>query len=619
MKAFSKRMVRSLLMSEVVEFDIAKELRKLPKKPGVYLMHGSRDEIIYIGKAVNLYNRVHQYFQSPDGKSPTIRKMISNIRRFEYIVVDSELEALVLENNLIKEHRPRYNTLLKDDKTYPYIKVTSGEDFPRIIMTRRFQKDGSRFFGPYTSSLSVKECLDMLHKLYRIRTCSRKLPEDAGKERPCLYYHLGQCMGPCTGETDPAEYKKGIEEAVNFLSGKYDGIRKHLTQLMNEASERMDFEKAIEYRDLIRAVDDLSIKQKVTAYDTDDRDIIGLKSDKGSCIACVFFIRNGRMTGRENFHLDTTGEETEPELVSAFLNRFYTGTPFMPKEIWVQCEVPDAELLEKWLKCRIKVPKTGQKEKLVELAVQNAATVLLKDGDQLRKEMKRTAGAAAELKQKLNLPVLHRIESYDISNTNGFENVGSMVVFIDGAPKKSDYRKFRIRSVKGPDDYSCMREMLERRFLHKDDDKFGAYPELILMDGGKGQVSVAERIIEDLGIHIPVAGMVKDDHHRTRGLYFRGNELEIDTRSELFRLLTRIQDETHRFAIEYHRSLRTKDQVHSVLDDIPGVGPKRRRALLKNYMSIDALKNASVEELCNIENIDRRTAEGIYRYFHEST
>ena len=606
-------------MSDNAEFNFKEELRKLPKKPGVYLMHGVHDEIIYIGKAVNLYNRVHQYFQSPEGKSPKIRRMISNIRRFEYIVVDSELEALVLENNLIKENRPKYNTLLKDDKTYPYIKVTTGEAYPRIFMTRKFMKDGSRYFGPYTSSLSVKECLEMLHKLYKVRTCSRKLPEECGKERPCLYYHLGQCMGPCTGNVSPDEYGKGISDALEFLSGKYDRIKKILTDKMLAASEETEFEKAIEYRELLKAVDDLSVKQKVTAYDNDDRDIIGLCQDGRNCIVCVFFIRNGVMTGRENVRIDVTGEESTEELVSEFIKRFYTGTPYLPKEIWIQCDIAERELLSRWLNVNIRIPKIGQKEKLVEMAVENAGTVLRKDGEKLKKEQLRTIGASNEIRDLLGLSRMERIESYDISNISGFENVGSMIVFVNGAPKNSDYRKFRIRTVEGPNDYASMREMLSRRFVKdKNDTRFGIFPDLILMDGGKGQVGIAERVIDELGICIPVAGMVKDDRHRTRGIWYKGQELPVDPKSEGFHLITRIQDETHRFAIEYHRSLRSREQVHSILDDIPGVGPKRRRALLKYFRNIELLKQADVEELMNAGSIDRRTAENIFAFFHNN-
>ena len=606
-------------MSDNAEFNFKEELRKLPKKPGVYLMHGVHDEIIYIGKAVNLYNRVHQYFQSPEGKSPKIRRMISNIRRFEYIVVDSELEALVLENNLIKENRPKYNTLLKDDKTYPYIKVTTGEAYPRIFMTRKFIKDGSRYFGPYTSSLSVKECLEMLHKLYRVRTCSRKLPEECGKERPCLYYHLGQCMGPCTGNVSREEYSEGIRDALEFLSGKYEKIKKILTDKMQAASEEMEFEKAIEYRELLKAVDDLSVRQKVTAYDNDDRDIIGLSQDGRNCIVCVFFIRGGVMTGRESVRIDMTGEETSEELVSEFIKRFYTGTPYLPKEIWIQCDIPERELLSRWLNVNIRIPKIGQKEKLVEMAVENAVTILRKDGENLKKEQLRTIGANNEIRDLLGLGRLERIESYDISNISGFENVGSMIVFVNGAPKNSDYRKFRIRTVEGPNDYASMREMLTRRFAKDENDtRFGAYPDLILMDGGKGQVGIAEKVIGELGICIPAAGMVKDDKHRTRGIWYKGKELPIDPKSEGFHLITRIQDETHRFAIEYHRSLRSKEQVHSILDDIPGVGPTRRRALLKYFRNIDLLKQADVEELLKAGSIDRRTAENIFAFFHNN-
>ncbi|MDO4488789.1 MAG: excinuclease ABC subunit UvrC [Eubacteriales bacterium] len=605
------------------DFIIEDELRKLPKKPGVYLMHGQKDEIIYIGKAVNLYNRVHQYFQSPKGKSVTIQKMITQIKRFEYIVVDSELEALVLENNLIKEHRPKYNTLLKDDKTYPYIKVTTNEAYPRLISTRKFKKDKARYFGPYTSGLAVKECIDMLHKLYKIRTCQRRLPEDIGRERPCLYYSLGQCMGPCNGGVTPEEYGKGIEDTIDFLSGKYDKVKKLLTDKMQACSDNFEFEKAIEYRDLLKAVEELSVKQKVTAYDEDDRDIIGIYKEDRDAVANIFFIRGGRMTGREHYHMDIEGDETIEELVGAFIARFYTGTPYVPKEIWTQCDFPERTLTEKWLsglqnhKCTIMAPKKGQKEKLVEMAVTNSKLIHHADGEKLKKENLRTLGALNEIRDLLGLKVIHRVESFDISNTNGFDSVASMIVFFDGQPKNSDYRKFRIKEVVGPDDYASMREVLTRRFTHdKKDKSFDVYPDLILMDGGKGQVGVAEEVIEKLGLVIPVAGMVKDDRHRTRGLIFKGEEIPIDQHSEGFKLITRIQDETHRFAIEYHRHLRTKEQVHSILDDIPGIGPKRRRALMRAFKDIESIRNADLETLKNVEGMDVRSAQSVMDFLH---
>lgn len=610
-------------------FDIKEELKKLPTKPGVYIMHGPKDEIIYVGKAVNLKNRVRQYFQSTNGKTDKIKKMISLIRRFEYIVVDSEMEALVLENNLIKENSPKYNTLLKDDKTYPYIKVTAREDFPRIFLTRRVKRDKSRYFGPYTSAGAVRDTIDLLHRIFKIRTCSRRLPQDIGRERPCLYYHLGQCLGPCNGYVDKAEYRKHVDRAMDFLQGKYDFVKKYLTEKMQLASESMEFEKAIEYRDLINEIEELKASQKVTVTDTEDRDIIGISVLGHDALAQVFFMRDGRMIGREYFHLDAEAEEDISDIVRAFIGQYYSGTPYIPKELWIQTDISDRELLERWLSgqrgmnVKIITPKKGNKEKLVEMAVKNAENQLLKDFEKLKRESERTKGASEEIRKLLGLETLNRIESYDISNTNGFESVGSMVVFVDGRPKNMDYRKFKIRSVKGPDDYASMREVLMRRFQHgiKDAENevngsFADMPDLILMDGGRGQVNIALDVLNELGLDVPVAGMVKDDRHRTRGLYFNNVEIGVDIHSEGFKLITRIQDETHRFAIEYHRSLRSKEQVHSILDDIPDIGPARRRALMRHFKDINAIRAAKVDELMDVEGMSRKAAESVYAFFH---
>ena len=592
-------------------------------------MHGPKDEIIYVGKAVNLKNRVRQYFQSTNGKTDKIKKMISLIRRFEYIVVDSEMEALVLENNLIKENSPKYNTLLKDDKTYPYIKVTAGEDFPRIFLTRRVKRDKSRYFGPYTSAGAVRDTIDLLHRIFKIRTCSRRLPQDIGRERPCLYYHLGQCLGPCNGYVDKAEYRKHVDRAMDFLQGKYDFVKKYLTEKMQLASESMEFEKAIEYRDLINEIEELKASQKVTVTDTEDRDIIGISVLGHDALAQVFFMRDGRMIGREYFHLDAEAEEDISDIVRAFIGQYYSGTPYIPKELWIQTDISDRELLERWLSgqrgmnVKIITPKKGNKEKLVEMAVKNAENQLLKDFEKLKRESERTKGASEEIRKLLGLETLNRIESYDISNTNGFESVGSMVVFVDGRPKNMDYRKFKIRSVKGPDDYASMREVLMRRFQHgiKDAENevngsFADMPDLILMDGGRGQVNIALDVLNELGLDVPVAGMVKDDRHRTRGLYFNNVEIGVDIHSEGFKLITRIQDETHRFAIEYHRSLRSKEQVHSILDDIPDIGPARRRALMRHFKDINAIRAAKVDELMDVEGMSRKAAESVYAFFH---
>lgn len=606
-------------------FDIKAELKKLPDKPGVYIMHGPKDEIIYVGKAVNLKNRVRQYFQSDKNKTEKIKKMISLIRRFEYIVVDSEMEALVLENNLIKENSPKYNTLLKDDKTYPFIKVTVGEHFPRVMLTRRVKKDRSRYFGPYTSGTAVREMIDLMHKLFRIRSCSRRLPEDTYKERPCLYYHMGQCLGPCNAFISEEDYRRHIDRAVDFLSGKYDYVRKYLTERMESASENLEFERAIEYRELLKAVDTLAASQKVTDVNMDDRDIIGIGILGNEAEAQCFFIRDGRMIGREALHMEVDSEDDTADILASFIGQFYSGTPYIPGELWVQTELKDRELIEKWLSSlkgrsvKIVTPKRGSKERLVELAVSNADNSLLKNLDKLKREDRRTRGAQEEIKELLKLDSLHRIESFDISNISGVDSVGSMVVFTDGKPKNSDYRKFRIQTVRGPDDYASMREVLTRRFkrgIKGDSKAFSSLPDLIMMDGGRGQVNIAESVLKELGLSIPVSGMVKDDNHRTRGLYFNNEEIPIDVRSEAFKLITRIQDETHRFAIEYHRSLHCKAQIHSVLDDIEGIGEARRRALMKYFRSIDAIREADIEELAKPDGMNLKAAENVYRFFH---
>ena len=616
--------------SDEAAFNIPEELKKLPQKPGVYLMHGPHDEIIYVGKAVNLRNRVRQYFQSSRGKTAKILRMVSLIRRFEYVVVDSELEALVLENNLIKEYKPKYNTLLKDDKTYPYIKVTMGEPYPRIMSVRKVKKDKARYFGPYTSGLAVNNTIDMLHKLFQIRTCSRVLPRDIGKERPCLYHHIGQCMAPCNGLISQEEYRAKVLKALDFLSGKYDEVRSYLTDRMNEASEALEFEKAAEYRDLLRSIDEISSRQKVTALDTDDRDIVGIYKQGTEAIAQVFFIRDGRLIGREHFHIETDEKEKMGDTVQSFIKQFYTGTPYIPKEIWLQSEISEEKLLSEWLsgvkgrKVRFLTPKKGQKEKLVEMAVNNARSIFERDADKIKREELRTRGAMKEIAGLLGLPEISRVESYDISNTQGFESVGSMVVFVDGRPKNNDYRKFRIKSVSGPNDYASMKEVLTRRFEHgireRNEEKqssFTAFPDLIMMDGGKGQVNIALEVLSELGLDIPVCGMVKDDRHRTRGLYYENEELPIDIHSEGFKLITRIQDETHRFAIEFHKSLRSKAGVHSVLDDIPGIGPKRRRELMRHFRDMESLKAADIEELSSLPGMDRRAAESVYEFFRK--
>ncbi len=639
-------------------FQIEEELKKLPKKPGVYIMRDKADGILYVGKAINLHNRVRSYFRENIGRGPAIDKMVSLIARFEYIVTDSELEALVLENNLIKEHSPKYNTLLKDDKTYPYIKVTLGEEFPRILFSRSMKKDKSKYFGPYTSAAAVKDTIELLNKLYQLRTCNKNLPRDIGLERPCLNYHIKQCLAPCQGYVSKAEYRKQVDGAMEFLNGNYAPILKDLEQKMRAHSENLEFEEAANFRDLYNSVKSVAQKQKITDSDGEDKDVIAMYQEGTEAVVQVFFVRDGKLLGREHYYMthvsDLPGEEllgegdleafqearkaVKAETLRQFLQQFYAGTPFIPREIMLQYEVEDQELIEQWLTSRkgarvyLRVPKIGSKEKLVELAAQNAKLILDQDREHLKREEGRTIGAVKEIAAILGLSGIERMEAFDISNTNGFENVASMIVFEKGKPKPSDYRKFRIKTVAGPDDYACMREALTRRFSHgldeaKElrekgmDEKLGSFtrfPDLLMMDGGRGQVNIALEVLNELGLHVPVCGMVKDDHHRTRGLYFNNVELPIDTHSEGFKLITRVQDEAHRFAIEYHRSLRGKAQVKSVLEEIPGVGPARRKALMRRFGSLEEIRNASLEELMELPEMNEKVAQEILAYFQKT-
>ena len=617
-------------------FNLEEELKKLPASPGVYLMHNNRDEIIYIGKAISLKNRVRQYFQSSRNKTAKIEQMVSHIAWFEYILTDSELEALVLECNLIKEHRPRYNTMLKDDKSYPYIKATVSEDFPRLLFSRDMKKDGkSRYFGPFTSAGAVKDTLELIHKLYRIRTCSRRLPDDTGKERPCLNYHIKQCDAPCQGYISKEDYQKSFRQALDFLGGHYDPLLKSLEEKMKEASERMDFEKAIEYRELLNSVKQVAQKQKITSSSEGDRDIVAMARDERDAVVQVFFIREGKLIGRDHFHVNASTAEGEAEIMESFIKQFYAGTPFIPRELWLQYPVEDESIIEEWLtakrgqKVKIVVPKKGEKERLVELAARNAALVLSQDKERIKREELRTIGAMNQIGELIGLEGIQRIEAFDISNTSGVESVGSMVVYENGRPKRSDYRKFKIRTVQGPNDYASMEEVLTRRFSHGMEEarqlkesgheetmgSFTRFPDLIMMDGGRGQVNIALGVLEKLGLSIPVCGMVKDDFHRTRGLYYNNVEVPIDKHSEGFRLITRIQDEAHRFAIEYHRSLRGKTQVKSIVDDIPGIGPVRRKALMRQFKDIESVRQATVEELAAAPQMNRRAAEAVYGFF----
>ena len=614
-------------------FLIEEELKKLPGKPGVYIMHGENDEIIYVGKAVSLKNRVRQYFQSSRNKGAKIEQMVTHITRFEYIVTDSELEALVLECNLIKEHRPKYNTMLNDDKTYPFIKVTVNEPYPRVLFSRTMKKDKAKYFGPYTSSTAVKDVIELVRKIYMVRSCNRNLPRDCGKDRPCLYYHMKQCTAPCQGNVSEEAYKQNIGQVLHFLNGNFQETIDQLTEKMMAASEDMRFEDAAGYRDLINSIRRIGERQKITTYGEEDRDIIAVAMDESEdlreqdAVVQVFFMRGGRLIGRDHFFLRVARGDTKAQVLSSFLKQFYAGTPFIPAEIMMQTEIEDGEIIEDWLSARrkqrvhIRVPKKGTKEKLVELAKENAWMVLSKDRERIKREEGRTIGAVKEIEDWLGLKDIVRMEAYDISNISGFESVGSMVVYEKGKPKRSDYRKFKIKWVQGPNDYASMEEVLTRRFTHESKgeyDSFSILPDLILMDGGRGQVNIARKVLGELGIDIPVCGMVKDDNHRTRGVYFNNVEIPIDTSGEGFHLVTRIQDEAHRFAIEYHRSLRSKEQVHSVLDDIPGIGETRRKALMRRFRSVENIRDASVEELSQTESMNVQSAEAVYQFFHRA-
>ena len=611
-------------------FNLDEELKKLPAKPGVYIMHDQKDEIIYVGKSVSLKNRVRQYFQSSRNKGVKIEQMVTKIARFEYIITDSELEALVLECNLIKEHRPKYNTMLKDDKSYPFIKVTIQEEYPRVLFSHRMQKDKSKYYGPYTSAGAIKDTIELMRKLYKIRSCSKNLPKDQGKERPCLYYHIGQCMAPCQGYISKEEYRRNIDRVLEFLNGNFKSVLKELEEKMQKASEELRFEEAMEYRDLMKSVKQIGERQKITGSDGEDKDVVAVAADENDAVAQVFFVREGRLIGRDHFYLRVAREDSEAQVLSSFLKQFYSGTPFVPKELMIQHEIDDREVIEEWLtkvrgqRVYVRVPKKGTKEKLVELAKQNAQLVLNQDKERLKREEGRTIGALKEIAGWLNMNTLNRIEAFDISNISGFESVGSMIVYEKGKPKRSDYRKFKIRSVKGANDYASMEEVLTRRFTRglkeqaaeQNQGGFLRFPDLVMMDGGRGQVNIACEVLQKLNLDIPVCGMVKDDKHRTRGLYFQNEEIPIDHSSQGFQLITRIQDEAHRFAIEYHRLLRSKGQVHSILDDIPGVGPARRKVLMKHYQSLDKIKAAEEEELAKLPSMNADSARKVYAFFH---
>ena len=617
-------------------FDIQEELKKLPTSPGVYLMHDEKDEIIYVGKAISLKNRVRQCFQTSRKRTAKIEQMVSRVKRFEYIITDSEVEALILECNLIKEHRPKYNTMLMDDKAYPFIRITVNEDFPRIMLARSMKKDSSKYFGPYPSATAVKDTIDLLAKIYKIRTCNRKLPKDMGQGRPCLNYQIGKCDAPCMGYISKEDYGKKVKETISFLNGNYKGVLEILTEKMEKAAELMEYEDAAKYRDLINSVKSVSIKQKITSDEHMDRDIIAYAMEGNDAVVQVFFVRNGKVLGREHFHIELAPHDTGMEVLENFIKQYYANSPYIPKELLIQEDIADREVIEKWLSIKrgqkvvIKHPVKGKKEQMVELAARNATIVLRQDKDKIKSEERKTKGAVREIDELLGLPYTKRMEAYDISDISGYDTVASMVVYEDGSPRRNDYRKFKIKTVIGANDYASMKEVLTRRFTHGlkeredlkennlDDDygSFTRFPDIIMMDGGRGQVNVCLEVLEELGLDIPVCGMVKDDNHRTRGLYYNNVEIPIDKTSQGFRLITRIQDEAHRFAITFHRDLRSKGQVHSILDDIEGIGPARRKELIKHFKSIDNIKNASVEELSELSTMNEKAAQNVYSFFH---
>lgn len=601
-------------------FDLKEELKKLPAQPGVYLMHSKSDEIIYVGKAINLKRRVSSYFRKVNNRGPKIEKMITLIDYFEYIVTDSELEALVLESNLIKEHRPKYNTMLKDDKSYPFMKVTVQEDFPRVLFARQMKRDGAKYFGPYTSAGAVKDTIELVKKLYGIRTCNKSLPKELGIGRPCLYHQMGQCAAPCQGYISKEDYAQRVENLLAFLNGGYKKVLAELEQKMNEKAQELAFEEAAQYRDLIDSVQHVAGSQRVVKTGGTDRDVIAMARKDEEAVVSVFFVRDGRLLGREHFHVEHSGEDSGTQIITTFIKQYYNGTPFVPNELLTEFEVEERELLEAWMgqrrggRVHIITPQKGEKHKMIDLARENAGIVLSRDLEKIKREEARTVGAAREIADMLGIPSADRMEAYDISNTSGYQSVASMVVFEKGRARKNAYRKFKLKTVSGPDDYKSMEEVLTRRFT---DERFDIYPDLIMMDGGRGQVNVALRVLGKLGLDIPVAGMVKDDNHRTRGLYFNNQEIRFPRNSEVFGMITRLQDEAHRFAITYHKQLRGKEQVHSILDEIKGVGPARRKALMQHFKEIDKIRNASVEELLQVKGLTPQTAESVYRFFHE--
>lgn len=609
-------------------FVIEDELKKLPDSPGVYLMKDETGHIIYVGKAINLKNRVRQYFQNSKNHAIKVKKMVQHIASFEYIVTRSEVEALVLECNLIKKYSPKYNIRLKDDKTYPYIKINIQDPFPRMMVVRQMKKDGAKYFGPYTNVNAMWELVDIIKNNWQLLTCSRNLPRDIGKERACLNYHIGKCHAPCEGKISQEDYRQMINEVVDFLSGKYKEIIKKLQGEMQEASEQLAFEKAAALRDKILAIEKVEQKQTATLSSMLDQDVIAFAKSPEDTLIQVYFVRQGKLVGREHFYLQDTEDEVIEDIFRDFIVQFYANATFIPKEIVIERTPREVEVLAKYLaekkgsKVQLITPQKGEKHGLMALASKNAEVTLSQFGDQMKKEQERTFGALEELKTAIGLEqVPYRMEAYDISNTQGVQSVGGMVVFEGGKPLKSDYRKFKIKSIFGPNDYGSLEEVLNRRFnrmqIEEEENSFTKIPDVILMDGGKGQVHVAEQVVAKFGLSIPVCGMVKDDRHRTRGLLYEGKEIILDTHSEAFKLITRVQDEVHRFSIEYHKKLRGKAQIQSVLDDIPGVGKERKKLLMLHFKSVDQLRAASLSEIEQVDGIPHQVASNIYHFFHK--
>lgn len=615
-------------------FNIDEELKKLPDNPGVYIMKDDYGEIIYVGKAISLKNRVRQYFQSSRSSTPKVNALVKNISEFEYIIVDNEIEALILESNLIKKHKPKYNVLLRDDKSYPYIKVTTNEKYPRVIKTRRVLKDGAKYFGPYPSGYAVNDTLEIITNLYPIRTCNLKLDGTRVIDRPCLNYYIERCLAPCQGNVDEKQYREMINEIIMFLNGKEDKLVELIEEKMVEASKKMDFENAAKYRDQINSLKLILEKQKIVSTNIVDQDVIGMARGIEEVCVQVFFIRSGKVVGREHFILYDVEHLERSEVLSSFIKQFYLGTAYVPKEVFVEEEFEDMEVVSKWLsekrgsKVSIRIPKRGEKSKLMEMVRNNALNTLNQYSEANKRKAMEREDSLEELAELLDLEhIPYRIEAFDISNIQGVEPVGSMVVFEDGKEKKSDYRRFKIRTVEGPDDYGSMKEIIERRFKRGLKEKvfmkenqievkgFSNFPDLIMIDGGKGQVNVTKAVLLELDLDVPVCGLVKDDYHNTRGIIYDNNEIELPKDSSTFRFITRIQDEAHRFAISYHRSLRSKKMFKSDLDNIKGIGNVRKKSLLKALGSIDGIKNASIDELSKVGGMNRAVAEEVYNYF----